>query len=1468
MIVPARTPGSGADGHPSASSDGVPVAPPAVVGPPSTVEIVDGAVAGWRAALVEAAGGSTLSDVDLLGEAALDLSAAHPSGIAQLFAGRETRLSNLVREGAALATAKRRARAVGARAEQYAQRYGIAPTYLAIGVATWVERNGGEHGADDVAALASVTREPSAAVPGQRSAPTISTQFPAVTTQQLTPEHPAPRPPAVRTVRAPVLLRPVAMRVRGSGGSDYELSLEPSLEVNPVLARALRGRGALLDPVALARGAFAGSGFDPRTALDRLSALGEAILEDFELVERLVVGTFVHPGQVLVDDLDQLAGTLDRHEVVAALAGDHECQEALQAPLPERVRGDRDPAEERGVGDLDAAQQHVLDVLASGAHLFIDAPAGCDIPGTVAAIVSDAAAHGRSVLYVPGHRRAAAAIASRMADLGLDDLVLDVAPDAGWRTAAARRLLGAMTLEATEVDPGSTEALRRDLVMRREQLRGYVSALHAPRSPWGASAYDALQALAQLSSTRPAPSTTVRLAPDVARVMDPDRRGTLAGDLARAASLGAFTVRPGDTPWFGADLRTDADAERALAQIDTLLTTGLPTLSARIAHVAEATGLSVAVTVHAWVEQLHMLAGIRGALDTFQPMIFERTAADLVAATAGKAWRQAHGIEMGRVVRRRLRRQARDMVRPGRPVADLHAALVEVQKQRTVWQAHCPAGGWPRLPEGLAAIEAECREVVATLDALEPVLAGTPAGGNLQDLPLDALLDRLRRLQTDRVALTTLPERTALLHSLRSAGLGDLLDDLQRRRVGAAMVGVELELAWWSGVFEQILSADPALAGYDGNALGRLSAEYQELDRAHVAGLATPVRNAVIAQVGTALRNHREQSEALFAELVEERLTSLRETVTRYPDLVRHLRPVLMAAPMLVPQVLPANRTVDVVVLDAVQHLPLEVALAAIARGRQVVVVGDARCASGSAVRELAAVLPRVALRADATRRDPHLTAFLADHGYDGVLSPTPLPQSEPLVRLDVVPGTGMPDATTGSVDSTRAEVDHVVDLVISHALTNPDESLAVITPSAVHADHVREAVLAEVRNNPALAAFFDAARPEPFVVADLAGVAGLRRDAIVLSVGFGRTPHGRVLHRFGPLSGPGGEALLLDALGATRHRLGVVSCFGAEDLDPERLRGGGSRLLADLLVFAAARGGAEEASDSPAARRAHQGVSGTISPDDGVDRLVLDLAERLWRHGLTVEVDYGLPGGTRIPLAVGHPDLPGELLVAVLTDDAAYVAEPSVRVRDRKVADRLTALGWSVIQVWSAAAFLDPQAEVDRIRRVVHEQVDARPRMEPVPTVAEMDGGRPEVPVDEVVEDVVPPTTGADVEAPTAGEVAEPAATSGEAEEPRAAGPRRPGGRVSVPPVTRSATAEQPVLPFVTGPRPPVEAGLPIRAYTDDQLDDLLAWIQSDGVVRDREQLARALRADLGVTRRNAHVDAVIGAAVRRALG
>jgi hypothetical protein len=1360
---------------------------------------------------------SALSDIDRLQDALLDLSAAHPSGIAQLFAGRPTRLSNLVREGAALSAAKRRVRAVADRADDYAQRYGLAPAFLAIGVATWVQDEPDDDGGP--AEVRDAETDADGAEPGGGQATEAGPHDVVV------PDQPARR----RTLKAPVLLRPVSIR---RGDSDHELALEPALEINPVLTAALREHGVALDPAGLTRGAFNPTGFDPRPTLDRLRALGTGALTGFDLAERLLVGTFMHPEQSILDDLEALAEAMAEHEVLQALAADPRSTAALAHPLPSMLRGDRPPDEERGVGDLDPIQTYVLDVIAAGHHLVVDAPPGADVAGTLAAVVADATAAGRTVLYVAGHRRSAEALSARLDELGLGESVLDVAPESGWREQAGQRLLGAMTIDPVGLDTDKIATVQRELLNRRSRLHRYVGALHRTREPWGTSAYGALQSLARLTSARPLPQTRVRLTLPVAEALSAEQRAQAADDLRRVAGLGAFSPAIRSSAWYGADLPTPDRARAAVDRIERLQRS-LPQVHRDAVRVAEDTGLTPATTPEEWAEQLRMLAGVRGALDIFRPIVFERSAADLIAATAPRAWREEHGVEMSGPLRRRLRRQAKDMVRPGRPVADLHAALIEVQSQREVWRAHCPAGGWPRVPEGLADTEQDFFEMRADLDALTGVLAGGRTGPDTPDLsalPWGEVEVRLDRLLDQRDALQTLPERTALMRSLARRGLGELLADLTARRVGADVVGSELELAWWSTVFEEILAEEPALAEHDGPTLTRLVAEFRALDARFVADRAQLARAASVEATRTRMRVADVQTQELFGEIVQGGFTTLRGAVEGFPQVARHLRPCLIAAPMLVPHLLPPVRGEDLVIIDAAGHLPTEMVVPAIARGTQVVAVGDTRCAVGSALEELAEVLPVVALSASASRQDPYLTAFLAEHGYGDRVTPTPLPTSEGLVRLELVDGTGMPGAE-GRVEGTAAEVARVVDLVTEHALTRPEESLAVVTPSRVHAERVREAVQALVPDSPALARFVD--QPESFVVVEVGATQGLSREAVILSVGFGRTPHGRVLHRFGMLNEADADVRLLQALGACRHRLTVVSSFRADELDRSRVRSPGTQMLLDLLELAERRTAQLEGGDRAAP-----------APGADPDRLVLDLAERLWRMGLLVDVDHGIVGGARIPLVVGHPDLPNRMLVAVLTDDVAYVREPSVRVRDRQIPERLERLGWTVVQVWSAAAFLDPQAEAEAVVAAVLRALGEHRRDAPsAPEVAPPTTD--EAPDDDAA--AVPPDVAASPD--DVAETDEPVGGAGPAAE------------------TDGPLADAEPLLHIRGPRPVIEPGLR-GGHPDDQLDELAAWIISDGLPRDEGELVAELRAELGLDRRGARVDAALLAAARRALG
>lgn len=1394
-------------------------------------ERVATAVAAWRERLTLLAGGSALWDVESLGEACVDLTAAHPGGVASLLAGRSTTLSNLVREPAALAGARRRTRLVLARSDDLAQRHGVAATTFAFGVATWPELPKPSEGLDgdhsDAAAEASERAEP-------------------------------------RLVRAPVLLRPVRFGPAQVEG-EHMLTLEPPVEVNPVLMRALSDAGAGDRAAEIVRSRLSGAPADLHGALESLGVLvRDALGPSAHVEERLLVGCFVHPGQWLADDLD--ADVWAGHDVVAALAGDESARSRLMAALPERVEQDRAPGLERGVGDLDPAQQHVIDALMTGAHLFVDAPPGADVVGVVTAILAEAAASGKHAVHVPGTRRAGAAVVEAMRAAGVAELMLDLDPETDWRSRVVDRFADRIVADVPEVDEKSLSAMRAELVRTRGLLVSHVAGLHERREPWGISAHDALQHLAELTAQRPGPSTEVRLDAATVRALDPAAREEAREQLVRAGAVGALRMRRSSSAWHGVRVSDAAQAREVVANVQLLAARVLPQLRRAIAEATAHVGLEPPETLARWHDQIVMLSGVRASLDVFDPAIFERSAADLVAATSPRSWRGQGADTMGWRARSRLRRQAKDLVRPGRHVADLHGALVRVQEQRDAWRRQTHAGGWPSVPEDMIALEALTAQAEAAISALESPLAGTlrriGSGGavRLAELRIGDLEDHLLVLAADEDAVASLPERASVLSILEARGLGALVDDLAERRVPMVLAGAELELAWWSSALEEIIRSDGAMSNAHGVQLTPLAERLRELDREQVDSLSPLVLRASVRHSREVMKRHREAARNLFG-LVRTAVQGargaaaafdLREVMEAYPQVAPVIVPCWSVPPMLVPQVLPRRVSADLVVLDAVQHLPVEQAVGALARGAQVVIVGDSRRVSGGVVDELATLLPRVTLPADRSDRDERLTAFLAEHGYHDALAPIPAPPGRSRIALHVVDGRGLPAVDRAVVESVPTEVEHVVGLVIEHALTRPQESLAVIALNARHADRVREAVTLAVADSPAVARFFDPSRSEPFTVVDVESASGLRRDAVVMSVGFAKTYHGRVLHQFGAISTELGAALLVDALDSCRHALTVVSCVGPAEIDRTRLRSAGSLFLHDILDFAE-RGGAprevEEREGAP-------------------DPLLVDLAERLWRMGLVVSPRYGRPTGVRIPLAVGHPEIPGELVVALLVDDDAYVNEPSLRARDRHWIERLERRGWVVRMLSSTQIFMDPDGQAEAVRDLVI--AVARERRLDIAGFGPRESPQvPEVLVEAVDAEEVDAEPSLDPAVAAAVPAEAPAAPSAEmlpAGNVGLAAPE-PAALFEIAPAAEAASGPQPRSER-QGPRPDVRPGLPMAVYTDDQVDAIAAWLASDGVARTLEELEDEVKRDLGLTRRSRRSESMVRAASERALG
>jgi len=219
------------------------------------------------------------------------------------------------------------------------------------------------------------------------------------------------------------------------------------------------------------------------------------------------------------------------------------------------------------------------------------------------------------------------------------------------------------------------------------------------------------------------------------------------------------------------------------------------------------------------------------------------------------------------------------------------------------------------------------------------------------------------------------------------------------------------------------------------------------------------------------------------------------------------------------------------------------------------------------------------------------------------------------------------------------------------------------------------------------LADFLLADRVEPFTVVTLDQATAQSRDRVIFSIGYGRTPHGRLLSNFGPLAAPGGERLLAVGLTRARRSMDIVSCFRPDDVDDARLPHG---VVALSHVLAEAADMDASLPDAP----------------ETTEPLLVDLRDRLERRGLSVRLGYR----GALPLVASY----GGKAVVIETDQ--IVGQGSLRETLRLRPELLRRLGWHYLRVHSFELFVDPDAIAARAAKLiaptnVHAQAAERAR-------------------------------------------------------------------------------------------------------------------------------------------------------------
>ena len=1121
---------------------------------------------------------------------------------------------------------------------------------------------------------------------------------------------------------APLILIPATIEREG-------VSNQFRLRANPEEAAENLSLREKLGSMGLALPGFDAEEYDPtRWAAAIAAVIGSRAGWRVE-ADCVAVGLFSFAKFLMWRDLSPEANPgLADHPLVRALVGG----EALP-PQPLAFADDADVDEVIGVErldhvvEVDGSQALATELARRGGHVVIQGPPGTGKSQSICNILAQAVLDGRSVLFVAEKLAALEVVQRRLTNLGLGAACLELHSEKQSKRAVLDEL------RATLAQPMPPAPDRAPVVKRLGEMRGrlnrHAAAMRGAVGGCGLPLHRVVGGLVALRQRGvPAPDFTLP-APDEQQLQAwRDAARELA---ARAAEGGAASA------WRGVTIPLDATAaERLLAR----LPGWIRAFSAASGTPAEATAAiaRAEAVAQALGEAAPDDAGYQGGAARLAAL-----RADLARLAAPdprvrpEAWRHP-GLEEARAT----------LAQPGGMFGFLSASRRAAQAAFAEVSVDAGAEPLPVLDAALA-----LRDAAARLDAAEPwartglgdgwrggftpapAMPSTPlrralaawaelgeATGFAAQAAFPALAEKLASWAGEPEALQ--PWLAWHRATLAAPELTPLATLLAEARIQPEAAADACEYAILEALLRAAMRDNPALAAFDGGAMDRVVEDFRAADAARVA-LARAEAAHAHAQRLKRVRDGELPGLTVLRGEMEKRRGHLpvRELLLRAAPAIQAAKPIFMMSPLSVAQFLSPPHglrpglTFDLLVMDEASQIEPVDALGAIARCRQMVVVGDDKQmpptrffqrmmsdeedvseAAGEAVaaREVESILglanargvPNAMLRWHYRSRHESLIATSNQEFYGNrlLVLPSPRPRSAAL-GLSLVRVAGSFDS--GGTGTNAAEAAAVAEAVMRHARETAGDTLGIAAFSVKQRDAIIDAVEKLRRESPETEAFFNAHPGEPFFVKNLENVQGDERDSMIISVGYGRDAKGKLAMRFGPLSAEGGERRLNVLITRAKKRCIVFSGIGAEEIDLERASGRGVAALKTFLAFAADRSGALRA----------QGAA-SDSPLGAAIAAVVEAAgkrpvQRVGLSGLFLDVAAAGEGGFEL---------------GVETDGADWAALRCARDRDRGRQGALAGMGWKLARSWSLDWLNRPAEAENRLRMALGAPQQAAP--------------------------------------------------------------------------------------------------------------------------------------------------------------
>lgn len=577
---------------------------------------------------------------------------------------------------------------------------------------------------------------------------------------------------------------------------------------------------------------------------------------------------------------------------------------------------------------------------------------------------------------------------------------------------------------------------------------------------------------------------------------------------------------------------------------------------------------------------------------------------------------------------------------------------------------------------------------------------------------LEILANRLKAIREDENGLASWAELVRLFEEGSTLEVDIIWQAFTRRRQELVGLKPAFEMLFFRTLLITAYKNDDELKRLSGARQEQLRDRFRRVDQLMIERnrhlLATRLlRNKPPAGNGIGPKSTWTNLALLENEISKQRRhIPLRKLIQRAAGAIQALKPCWMMSPASVAQFLePGYVEFDLLVIDEASQLKPEEAIGAIARSKQVVIVGDPEqlppttffhriavdneddleeSIDQESILDQAKNIFRPARRLLWHYRSRHesLIAFSNEHFYDKslVVFPSPTPAAENLgVRYVYVEGIYQPRVNVNPI-----EAETVVETAIRFMKENAEKSLGIVCMNKSQTDYIVELMNERLAVDPDAEAYRQRWEHtlEPFFVKNLENVQGDERDVIFVSTVFGPDkPGGKVAQQFGPINLAHGHRRLNVLFSRAKEQLVLFSSLKPDDVVPSATSSRGVRVLRDYILYA-------------------KNVSSTfkIHTDHVLDSHFKQfIVKVLEKHGFKAAPNVGVQGYF-IDIGVVDPDNPTEFLAGLECDGETYHSARSIKERDRLREERLVALGWNIYRIWSIDWFHDPEREINRL--------------------------------------------------------------------------------------------------------------------------------------------------------------------------